>query len=239
MGIENFGIAPGISYYHKSGLYADISGYWSKDFDPSYYLTIGSIGYIHSFSKTFSIMAGYDHYFYNVGDGDGYVPYKNTLSVTPILELKPLLFTLNYSFYFGDAHVNRIMPGMSVILEKRNLGVIDRIALSPSFFMLLGDEKLTELELEFPKTRAEWLANKLQYGTFYRLVETTTTVFGVMNYSFGVPLTVTARNWTFSFTYMYNIPKALPGEPLTISESSYLSGSLTYFINFKRKKFPL
>ena len=38
LGIENFGLAPGLSYYHKSGLYADVSGYWSKDFDPSYYL---------------------------------------------------------------------------------------------------------------------------------------------------------------------------------------------------------
>lgn len=239
LGIENFGIAPGISYYHKSGFYGDISGYWSKDFDPTYYLTIGSLGYMHTFSKNFSVMAGYDRYFYNVGDEDVYVPYKNTLSVTPILEFKPLLFSLNYSFYFGDTYANRIMPTISLVLEKRNLGIIDRLALSPSFFMLFGDERLTELEFVPPRTIAEARANKLQYGTIFRLVETTTTVFGIMNYSFGLPLTVTANNWTFTFTYMYNIPKALPGEPLTISESSYLSGSLTYFINFKRKKFPL
>src|SRR5688572_31714787 len=31
LGINNFGLAPGVSYYHKSGLYADLSGYWSKD----------------------------------------------------------------------------------------------------------------------------------------------------------------------------------------------------------------
>lgn len=239
LGIENFGIAPGISYYHKSGLYADISGYWSKDFDPSYYLTIGSLGYMHSFSKKFSIMGGYDHYFYNVDNNDVYVPYKNTLSVTPILELKPLLFTMNYSFYFGDSYANRIMPGFSLILEKRNLGIIDRIAISPSAFVLFGDERLTEVEFVAPKSIAEARANKRQYGTIFRLVETTTTVFGIMNYSFGLPFTVTANNWTLNFTYMYSIPKALPGEPLTISESSYLSGSLTYFINFKRKKFAL
>ncbi len=34
LGIQNFGLAPGISYYHKSGLYADVSGYWSKHFNP-------------------------------------------------------------------------------------------------------------------------------------------------------------------------------------------------------------
>ena len=37
LGIENFGLSPGISYYHKSGFYADVSGYWSKDLDPAYY----------------------------------------------------------------------------------------------------------------------------------------------------------------------------------------------------------
>ena len=74
-------------------------------------------------------MAGYDRYFYNVNEDDVYVPYKNTLSVTPILELKPVLFTLNYSFYFGDSYANRIMPGFYLVLEKKNLGFIDRIAI--------------------------------------------------------------------------------------------------------------
>lgn len=234
LGIENFGLAPGLSYYHKSGLYADVSGYWSKDFDPSYYLTIASLGYMHSFSKNFSIMAGYDRYFYNVDDDVAYVPYKNTLSVTPILELKPLLISANYSFYFGDASVHRIMPGLSVVLEKKKFLKIDRVAISPSFYMLMGNETLTELVFDGPSRR-----NYILYGTFFRLVQINKNVFGIMNYAFSVPLSVTHKNWNFSFTYTYNIPKALPGEPLTISESSYLSGSLTYFINFKRNKFPL
>jgi len=60
-----------------------------------------------------------------------------------------------------------------------------------------------------------------------------------MNYAITVPLSVTHKNWGFSFSYTYNIPKALPGEPLTISESSYLSGSLTYFLGLKRNKLAL
>src|SRR5690349_16885518 len=93
LGIQNFGLAPGISYYHKSGLYADVSGYWSQDFEPTYYLTITSLGYMHSFSKYFSIMGGYDHYFYNFGE-DTYIPYRNALAITPLLEFKTLTFSL-------------------------------------------------------------------------------------------------------------------------------------------------
>ena len=239
LGVENFGLAPGISYYHKSGFYGDVSGYWSKDFDPSYYLTITSLGYMHTFNKFFSLMAGYDHYFYNVRDADEYVPYKNTLSVTPVLELKPILLSVNYSFYFGDAFANRIMPGFSVVLERKKFWRLDRVAISPSFYALFGDETISEVEFVFPRSIAEARANKRMYGDIFGVVQTDKRVFGVMNYAISAPLSVTYRNWSFMFTYTYNIPKALPGEPLTISESSYLSGSVSYFIPFKRKKFAL
>jgi hypothetical protein len=79
LGIENFGLAPGISYYHPSGLYADVSGFWSKDFKPSYYLTTVSAGYMRDFTKWFSIMADYDRYLYS--ESNLYIPYKNTISV--------------------------------------------------------------------------------------------------------------------------------------------------------------
>ena len=240
LGIENFGLAPGVSYYHKSGLFADVSGFWSKDFVPSYYLTIASVGYMHNFSKAFSVMGEYDRYFYNTPSDDAYIPYKNTLSVTPMLEFKPVLLSVNYSYYFGDAHVHRIMPGVSVILEKKNFRGIDRIALSPSFFALLGNETLTTIDYVAPKTLREAIQNFRQYGTTYSLVQTTTNVFGVMNYAISVPLSIGYKNWGFAFTYTYNIPKALPGEPLTLSESSFLSGSLTYFFKgFRKNKFPL
>jgi len=238
LGIKNFGLSPGISYYHKSGFYGDLSGFWSNDFDPSYYLTVASVGYMHDFSKRFSILSNYDRYFYAVGE-DNYVPYKNALSVTPVLEFKPVALSATYSFYFGDAHAHRIMPGLSFILEKKKFLKIDRIAISPTFFMLLGNEVLTEIEFVAPKNRQEGLQNWIDYKSWFRPIEKEKNVFGVMNYAISVPLSITHKNWGFSFSYTYNIPKALPGEPLTISESSYLSGSLSYFISLKRDKLSL
>jgi len=238
LGIENFGLSSGFSYYHKSGFYGDISGFWSKDFDPSYYLTVASVGYMHDFSTHFSIMGGYDRYFYNVGE-DNYVPYTNALSITPILQFKPIALTTTYSLYFGDAHVHRILPGISFTLEKKQFLHIDRLAIIPSFFMLLGNEVFTEVEYVAPQTLKEARENFVTYGTRYKLVQKEINVFGIMNYAISVPFSLTHKNWGFSFTYTYNIPKALDREPLTISESSYLSGSLTYFINLKRKKLSL
>lgn len=238
LGIENFGLAPGISYYHKSGLYADVSGYWSKDFDPTYYLTITSVGYVHSFSKYFSVMGGYDHYFYNFND-DTYIPYSNALSVTPMVDFKSLTLSLNYSFYFGDTYVNRIMPGLTWVIAKKKFLGLDRISISPSVYALFGDETMTDVEFLWPKTLAEANKNKKQYGKIYTLVEHNYRVFGVMNYAFSAPISLVLKNWSLMFTYTYNIPKALPGEPLTLSESSFLSGNLTWFIPLKRHKLAL
>lgn len=238
LGIQNFGLAPGISFYHTSGLFADVTSYWSKDFDPSYYLTVASLGYMHDFSKYFSILAGYDHYFYNAS-GDSYIPYQNTLYVTPIVEYKHISLSLNYSFYFGDQHVHRVMPSLGYTLEKRSWWVFDRIALLPTASVLWGNESYTSIDWVEPKTREERRNNFRLYGWRFSPVQTTTNVSGIMNYTFSVPLNITYKNWSFMFTYAYNIPKALEGETLTYSNSSYLSGSLTYYIGFKRKKFSL
>ena len=238
LGIENFGLSPGISYYHKSGLYGDVSGFYSKDFDPSYYLTVVSLGYMRDFSKHFSIMAGYDRYFYVVSD-DNYIPYKNALSLTPVLEFKPLALSATYSFYFGDANAHRIMPGINLILERKKFLSIDRVAITPSFFMLLGNEVFTELEFVAPRNRLEGLFNLKEYDSWYKPVKSEKKVFGIMNYAISIPMSITHKNWGFAFSYTYNIPEALPGESLTISESSYLSGSLTYFIGLKRNKLSL
>ncbi len=236
LGIENFGLAPGISFYHTSGLFADVTSYWSKDFDPSYYLTVTSLGYMYDFSKKFSILAGYDHYFYNTS-GESYIPYQNTVYITPIIEFKPVSLSVNYSFYFGDQYVHRIMPSLGLTLEKRKWRGFSRIALLPTASVLWGNEQISTIEYVAPKTLIEAFQNMRKYGTRFSIVQTNQNVSGIMNYTFSLPLNVTFKNWSFMFTYAYNIPKALPGEPLILSESSYLSGSLTYYIGFKQKKF--
>jgi len=238
LGIENFGLSAGLSYYHKTGFFGDVSGYWSKDFDPKYYLTVATVGYMYSFPKVFSIVAGYDRYFYNTKSDDEYLPYKNTLSVTPVFEVKPFMLTINYAFYFGDTYVNRIMPGLSLVLEKKKLfKKIDRVTFQPTFYTLFGDETLTDVQIVATRELVSLIPPRFKWT--YSLEFIDKRVFGVMNYAFTTPLSVTLKNWSFMLSYTYNIPKALPGEPLTISESSYLSGSISYFINTRKNKFPL
>lgn len=233
LGIENFGLAPAVSYYHRSGIFADVTGYWSNDFSPRYYLTALSVGYMRSITRKFSVIAGYDKYLYHFDDA--YIPYPNAVSATPTIDLKPVSASLTYSFFFGEQNVHRVMPGLFVTLQKRDFAGLDRVAIMPSVSALWGDDILTEIEFLAPQTLREARDNYRKYGTIYSVVQKNRNVTGIMNYAFALPVSFLVNNWSMLFTYAYNVPVALPGEPLTLSESSYLSGSITYFFSFPKK----
>lgn len=237
LGIEQFGLAPGVSYYHKSGAFADVTTFWSKDFEPPFYLTTASVGYMYAFSKKFSAIASYDHYFYHSNDDDAYIPYTNSFTISPYYELKPFSFRLDYSYYFGDTYANRITPGISMSFRKKKVLGLDRISITPSAFMLLGDELLNEVEYKKPGSVREALENIRTYGMRFSLVVTNRRVFGVMNYAFSVPLTISYKNWMLNLTYTYSIPKALDDEPLTLSESGFVSSSLIYYLSLRSNKY--
>lgn len=233
LGIDQFGLSPGISYYHKTGLYADASFFWSKDVEPKYYLTILSAGYMHTFSKSFSVIASYDRYFYRFDED--FTPFENAVTVTPFLDFKYAAIRFDYSYFFGDQQVHRLLPSISGNLEKRNFLGIDKIALTPGLSVLMGNATITEIIL--PQTRAEWIIAwiKIQNGLPWYSVKSRNE-FGIMNYAITVPLYIHLKNWTFSASYVYNIPKALPGETLTLSESGFLSAGIMYLLSPKRKK---
>ncbi len=191
---------------------------------------------MHVFSGKFSAIASYDHYFYHQLDDDVFVPYTNAVTVSPYLDLKPFSFRLDYSLYFGDAYANRIMPGISVNLKKKNFMGFDRVSFYPSFYLLLGDETITEFEYVEPKTLREAIDNFRNYGMRYGIEITERNVFGIMNYAFSLPVNFSAKSWLFNLSYTYSIPKALDGEPLTLEENGFISASISFYIDLKPAK---
>jgi hypothetical protein len=238
LGIENFGLAPGISYYHKSGLFADVSGFWSKDFAPSYYLTIASAGYSQVIFKKFSLMATYDRYFYNTNTEDAYIPYKNATTLNGSFDHRWLNTGLTYSFYFGDKNVQRIIPSVGATFEIKRKSLIKRVAILPTFYLLLGDEIFYNTEVLIPRTRQEALDNFRMYGKVFPTIVTEKREFGLMNYSFTLPVSISIGKTNLLITYVYSIPKALPSETLTFSESSFITASLSWLPVFKSRKSP-
>ncbi|HCM77850.1 MAG TPA: hypothetical protein DIS90_15810 [Cytophagales bacterium] len=230
LGIDQFGLSPGISYYHKSGAYMDASGYWSNEYEPSYYLTILSAGYLGAITNKWSILAEYSRYFYSDLGPDVVVAYENSLGVSNFIDVKPLTFRLDYTLLFGEKTGHRIMPGVMLNLEKRNWKGFDRILFYPSFNLLLGSEQY-EQYLPYARTLIGSLIRVRNGLPLYYLDKGTD--FGIMNYSFSLPLSMNVGNWNFLLSYAFNIPKALSNEQFQPENSGFITASVTRYIRFK------
>ena len=230
--INQFGLAPGITYYHKSGLYADLSTYWSQEYKPNFYLSVASGGYLHTFNKWYSIFAEYSHYFYNQSkDSTVSVPYTNNVGITNYFQYKRAVLRLDYYFYFGDKIAHRIMPSLGVNLVKRKWKGLDRISFYPTFNVLFGTEEITNYQL-YPNLALRYLYNRTHAVKVPLVQELKHNAFGVMNYSISTPISFTKKDWTYLISYTYNIPQSLPGEDLGLQNSGYVSFSITHYFKF-------
>jgi hypothetical protein len=225
-GFDQFGLTSGLSYYHKSGFYLDATGYWSQQYDPNYYLTIASAGFFNSLKKwTYNLE--YSRYLYNTPSGsDVYNPYTNLVGISNFLNVKPFIFRLDYSVYFGDKSAQRLMPAIMINFTKKNWLGFSKISFFPTFTMLAGTEVID-------RTRIRLI--RLTPPT-YAIVTTSKTEFGVMNYSVSFPLSLSIKNWSFLVNYSYNFPQALPGEQISLANSGYITASIVRYVNFKSAK---
>jgi len=233
IGLNQFGLSPGLTYYHKSGLYADATAYWSQEYSPSLYLTVPSLGFLKSIKK-WTLNLEYSHYFYTFSDSTYHSPYTNTASLNNFFEVKPFLFRLDYALYFGDKTVHRIMPAIMLNLEKKNWLGLKRVLLYPTFSVLFGNESWQTSQY-LPYTT---IPSEIKYRIFHHLpllyLQTSNyNEIGVLNYSVSLPLSISISNWTFLTSYTYNFPQALPNEDLALTNGGYLSFSVIRYFNFK------
>lgn len=230
--IAQFGLAPGVSFYHKSGAYADLTTYWSQSYEPNFYLTVASGGYLKTFGKHYSLLAEYSHYFYNQpSDSTVSIPYTNNIGVSNYYLIKPVMLRLDYYLYFGERTAHRLMPSVGLNLVKTNWLGFDRIMFFPAFSVLFGSEQITTYGL-YPNLLLRVLYNRTHVNKVPLYYEQTTTEFGVMNYGFTIPLSFTKKNWSFLISYAYNVPVALPNETLSLENTGYLSFSITRYFPF-------
>ncbi len=232
LGIDQFGLSPGVTWYHKSGFYADATLYWSADFEPKYYLTVLSAGFTQSITTHFMASASYDRYEYRFDDS--YVPFRNAITLSGAYDFTYLLLQADYTFFFGDEQVHRITPSVTGQFSKKNFLTMDRIRFTPGLYLLFGDAVFTEIIL--PQTAAEWAIAlwRMRNGLPWYTVKTHRE-FGLMNYAFTAPLYFEKGNFSFMVSYMHNVPRPLPSETLDLSESSFIMAGLSYRLPVKRK----
>ena len=253
-GINQYGFSLGASYYHKTGLFADLTTYWNSDVEPHINPTTISLGYMGSITSKWSVIASYEHFFYTQDQSyDGVLyPITNSLNASTYLDLKHFSFGVDYSFMFGQETAHRIRPNMYGIIRIKTKGFIDEIDFFPSASLLLGNATIYYLDENYSQLQSlleqQGINNFQQFRqrrprlaqylitNYVTYEDRTENVFGIMNYSLSLPIMFRMNRFTFSTSYYINFPVALPGEEIDLSPNSYFNVSLLYSIPFGLKK---
>lgn len=248
-GVNQYGLSPGISYFHKSGLFADVNGFWNSEYEPNYTMTVVSAGYMWLPNQWWSNTFSYEHYFFN-GDASN---LTNSLDVSTMADFDFIDLGIDYSYLFGIEEAHRVRGSIGSYFKIKKVGFIDKITFSPTFSVLFGNANIMYRKYDFeeftPDQQYQWsqlsplqrrrLIRKLseervQNGEnlMVRLYDEKN-VFGLMNYTFSAPIRLTLNNTNLSLNYSYTIPVALPGEQLEYENFGYFSVSLFQSIQFK------
>lgn len=150
-GIQQYGFGAGISYYHKTGLFADVSGFWNSNIKPAYNPTIATLGYFGTFTNKWTYTLGFDHFFYNeIEDDLSYYPITNSVNAATFLELGKITLAGEYSYLFGEESAHRVRGNIMLNLSKKDWGFIDRFVFMPTASMLLGSSYIYQINPIYP-----------------------------------------------------------------------------------------
>lgn len=288
--INQKGLSPGLSYYHKSGIYADLSGYWNSDIEPNYNPTVFSLGYLSTFNENWSYNLDYEKWLFNPGDTSEN-PLTNSIGASLNYDFKFIDVGLDYSLLFGNKTAHRIIGSLSSSISLGKWSVFDNIRLYPSGNIQYGNATITQLRITRQQLNEQWAniyqqiidfsdLNDFQQQTTIRSIETAfengriterrrdrlidlintaqnltaeeiqelqdivdngyeesilenSNAFGLMNYSFSLPIALSIKNLSIILSYTYSIPVALPGEFFEVDPVGFFGASISYRIPFK------
>jgi hypothetical protein len=235
--IRQYGFNPGISYFHKSGLFGDVTGYWNSDLDPHYDLTVVSLGYIGLLSPKISYTFSYDHGFFTDREHDLDLPdwavdlllppiLNNSFSTGLDLDFGGIETGVDYSWLFNKESAHRLYWRLTGDLKKYNWLGLNRVSLRPAFELLFGNADIISVTF----SREALIQKRFPY------LINNENEFGLMNYRFRLPLGLTKRPFHFIVEYNYNIPVQLPGEDFEYPNNSFFSIDLYYNFAIGTKK---
>ena len=253
-GVDQQGVIPSVSYYHKSGLFGDATGIWNNELDPKYYLTILTAGYIGNISNKWSYTLSYDHSFYHASNDTYSFPLTNSINSSLTVNLKHIYTGLDYSFSFGDNTANSISWNTTGVIKKKAFKPFKTVSFLPSFSILFGTQNVTDqynaveprpvlaslsdIEIEIIARRRQLSQQQKQ-----RLIDardeaqadqsvSSSKQFGLMNYYISLPILLTSDKFGLTISYNYNIPKAITGSDYSTESNGYFGFTLSYNLGF-------
>lgn len=143
LGIKQWNSVINASYYHWSGLYADLSGFLYGQSSPKLQMTALSLGYMKDITDDFSVSADIGKMIETNPDPNfpNQLPYWTSLSLS--YNINKFMPNADYTLFLGNETAKRLRLGISYYQSYKEVGFLDRISLSPRITTIFGNQDIT------------------------------------------------------------------------------------------------
>lgn len=217
IGVDQFNIAPQLTYANSNGLYASLSGIYYSEFEPQWDVTTAALGFSKSFGKQqlFKYNVSFAKYFYANEDDN---IFSNTLNLGLGVRSKDRSIgtQLTGSFLFGDEQSFQISSRSYVSI---NLVKNKKMTLKfrPQLNIVAGKQtiELTRVYYENREPIVEYFEND---------------VFDVINTQINIPLQLNLNSFDVELGYNLNLPSAIGTEDV-LDSTGFFNLTLSYLID--------
>ncbi len=161
------GYSTGISYFHPSNFFVDVSSFWNSGYEPAYYLTTTAVGYSKKYSRHWSTNLSHNFYFYNDTLS---ARFNKALQLGQYYDYKWLNLGVDYSLLYGGSTAHRLMLSANTSIKWDFNGWIKRLSISPGVSVMAGNADIVYLRQS--ETPIYDLYNILRQEPFPQLTNT-------------------------------------------------------------------
>lgn len=205
--IDQFGLAPSLTYLTSGGTYLFAGGTYYSELDPAWDLFALGAGQFWSLGtkKQWSVSASYTHSFLGE-DSEGLNTHRLSSSVS--YKLDPLQLNVAGGYLFGDEPSYYLSTSINYETTIAQIGAFE-LTFEPNLYLLFSQQNIVE------------------QVSFFRFTEST--VFDRVNSQLELPLTLDNNTLDITLSYTRNFPNNL-FEDEDLSSSGYVSISLGWLI---------
>lgn len=140
-GLDQYGFTPSASYFHRSGFFAQATGFYSSQYDPSWYLTNLSVGYMYTGKSWFTGTVNHDFYLYN--DSISNHSFSRSAEVSFLFHLPRFADAgVDYAYLYGEDQASRITAYFNGRFRLKLRGLINAITFMPGMSFQWGNSTI-------------------------------------------------------------------------------------------------
>jgi len=222
--VDQFNIAPQITYMHSKGFYASISAIIYSEFIPHWDVTIGTVGYAKSFGKNkiFRYYGSFSGYLYSNNDVDGLYNGTANAGIGVQNKKRTIGTQISGSYYFGGESTYQIVSRSYAslnLLKTPNQSLKFR----PQLIFITGTQLVDIGGVPLQK-------EALVKETAAEEVNLTSDIYTLIYTQLNFPLLYSYKSFDFELGYTLNIPSALENET-DLKNTGFFNISVGYLLD--------